>query len=81
MSTVVAKVGRQTLVFLALLFAVPLSAAADSFTLTSGVFHFDRFDNAYISPGSTPELSIGVHIGDVDTRGCDPPLHLQGAAS
>ena len=73
MSTVVAKVGRQTLVFLSVLFAVPLSAAADSFTLTSGVFHFDRFDNAYISPGSTPELSIGLYMGDVEARGYDPP--------
>lgn len=72
MSTVVAKVGRSALACLVATLVVPLSARADSFTLTSGVFHFDRFDNAYISPGSTPELSIGVYIGDVDARGYDP---------
>lgn len=78
MRTAVAKLGRRAGAILIAGLTAPASALADSVVLTSGVFHFNRFDNAYISSTVSSDLSIGVHLGGVDTRGYPPPYVCTG---
>lgn len=80
MRTAVAKLGRYAVAAAITVLAAPASALADSFVITSGVFHFNRFDNATLTFSATapPDLSVGIHLGGVDTRGYNPPYFCTG---
>lgn len=78
MRTAVAKLGIYAVATAIGVLAAPASALADAFVLTTGAFHFDRFDDATIGSFLVP--SIGIHLGSADSFGYDPPYICTGAS-